>query len=56
MSSFIAPVSKHTIKTIILAVILYGYETWSLMLKIEQKLQMFEKKRPRNYLDVRKSE
>jgi hypothetical protein len=31
------------LKTIILPVVLYGYETWSLTLKEEQRLRVFER-------------
>ena len=33
-------------KTIILPVVLYGYETWSLTLREESRLRVFEKKDP----------
>ena len=34
----------HTLKTIILPVVLYGFETWTLTLREEQKLRMLENK------------
>jgi hypothetical protein len=35
---------NENIKTIILPVILYGYETWSLTLREEHRLRVFENK------------
>jgi hypothetical protein len=40
-------------KTIILPVVLYGCETWSLMLKEEQRLRVFENRVLKKYLDLR---
>jgi hypothetical protein len=40
-------------KTIILPVVLYGCETWSLILREEHRLRVFEKKVLRRYSDQR---
>jgi hypothetical protein len=40
-------------KTIILPVVLYGCETWSLTLREEHKLRVFDNKVLRKYLDLR---
>jgi hypothetical protein len=40
-------------KTIILPVVLYGCETWSLTLKEEHRLRVFENRVLREYLDLR---
>jgi hypothetical protein len=38
-------------KTIILPVVLYGYETWSLIPREEHKLRVFEERALGGYLD-----
>jgi hypothetical protein len=35
-------IKKKIYKTIILSVVLYGYETWSLTLREERRLRVFE--------------
>jgi hypothetical protein len=40
-------------KTVILPVVLYGYETWSVTLREEHRLRVFEKRVLREYLDLR---
>jgi hypothetical protein len=35
-------INKRMLRTIILCVVLYGCETWSLTLKEERRLRMFE--------------
>ena len=42
-------------KTIILPVILYGCETWSLTMREEHRLRVFENKVPRRYLGLRET-
>jgi hypothetical protein len=39
-------------KTIILPVVLYGYETWSLTLREEHRLRVFENRVTGEYLDL----
>ena len=46
----------NTYKTIILPVVLYGCETWSLALREEDRLRMFENKVLRNIFGVKKDE
>jgi hypothetical protein len=41
-------------KTIILSVILYGFETWSLTLREEQRLRVFEKRVLRRIFEKKK--
>jgi hypothetical protein len=43
-------------KTIILPVVLYGRETWSLTVRVEHKLRVFEKRMLRRILDQRQME
>ena len=44
---------NNTYKTIILPVVLYGCETWSLTLREEHRLRVFEKKYLGKYLGLR---
>ena len=44
---------KKTYRTIILPVVLYGCETWSLTLREERRLRVFENRVLRKYLDLR---
>ena len=46
----------NTDKTIILPVVLYGCETWSLILKEEQRLKLFENIVLRNIFGARRDE
>jgi hypothetical protein len=39
-------------KTIVLSVVLYGCETWSLMLREEHRLRVFENRVLREYSDL----
>jgi hypothetical protein len=41
--------------TLILSVVLYGYETWSLTMKEEHRLRVFESRVLRRYLGLRGS-
>jgi hypothetical protein len=43
-------------ETIILSVVLYGYETWSLTLREEHRLKVFEKKVLRRIFGARRDE
>jgi hypothetical protein len=43
-------------KTIILAVVLYGCETWSLTLREEHRLRVFEKRVPRRIFGPNRDE
>ena len=45
-----------TYKTIILPVVLYGCETWSLTLRQEHRLRMFENKEHRKIVGAKKDE
>jgi hypothetical protein len=40
-------------KTVILPVVLYGYETWSLTLREEHRLRVFENRVLRRYLGLK---
>jgi uncharacterized membrane protein len=40
-------------KTVILSVVLYGCETWSLTLREEHRMRVFEKKCSGGYLDLK---
>jgi hypothetical protein len=40
-------------ETIIIPVLLYGYETWSLIFREEHRLRVFENRVLREYLDLR---
>ena len=44
----------NTYKTIILPVVLYGYETWSLTLIEEHRLRVFENKVPRKIFGAKR--
>jgi hypothetical protein len=46
----------YTYKNIILAVVLYGYETWSLTLKEEPRLKFFEKRVLRRIFEPKRNE
>jgi hypothetical protein len=52
------PLSKNVkvkmYKTILLPVVLYGCETWSLTLREEHRLRVFENRVPGEYLDLRR--
>jgi hypothetical protein len=43
-------------KTILLTVVLYGCETWSLTLREEHRLRMFENRVPREMFGLNKDE
>jgi hypothetical protein len=46
----------NTCKTIILPVVLYGYETWSLTLREERRLRMFENRVLRRIFGLKRDE
>ena len=46
----------NTYKTVILPVVLFGYETWSLALRKEQKFKVFENKVLRTIFGAKKGE
>ena len=48
-------IKGKTSKTIILPVLLYGSETWSLTLREEHKLRVFENKYLGTYLELRET-
>jgi hypothetical protein len=43
-------------KTIILPVILYGCETWSLTLRVEHRLRVFENRSLRRIFELKRDE
>ena len=43
-------------KTVILPVVLYGCETWSLTLREERRLRVFENRNPRRIFEPRRDE
>jgi hypothetical protein len=49
-------VNVKTVKNIILPVVLYGYETWSLMLRVGLRLKVFQKRVLRRIFGTKKDE
>jgi methyl coenzyme M reductase subunit C-like uncharacterized protein (methanogenesis marker protein 7) len=55
-SSAVENVKVRIYKTIILPVVLYGYETWSLTLREEHRLRVFENRVLRRIIRLKKGE
>ena len=48
--------NEQVYRTIILPVVLYGYETWSLTLREERRLRVFENRVPRRVFGPKRDE